>query len=429
MLFTPLTTLFFLVPLSTALDQFRHGVILEYADASGLTKRDNIVDHVARSLPGVKLKHRMDLSSDRIFHGASFRVTETAGHVDDNLLRRALTQYRDVITVYPLDVVQLQVQPTFDDSRGAAVRPRDVAQGAGAEADHVARARVPDQTSTRTRARKHRPREDAGLTDSGAGTGNSSASGLYVNYGTEGSPLVNPHASTGVDRLHAEQLTGRGVRIALLDSGIDAFHPALGGGYGPGFKVYGGADLTGESLDDPNSSVYTPGSSPLTQCENHGTGTASVAAGLPYHFGFVGVAPNASIEMYKVMKCRATTVHSDVGVKASIMAFDSGVDVISMSIGGPGGWSNSKDGFTSSPGAWATPCRLRLCTNRLLRRRRLGHSPRTHHRARNTCHRLGRQLRSQGSLDRQRHCWRLRHAQRGFGRGPVLAHAHRQRVV
>lgn len=42
---------------------------------------------------------------------------------------------------------------------------------------------------------------------------------------------------------------GRGVTIAVIDTGIDYTHPAFGGGCGAGFKVAGGYDFVND--DDP----------------------------------------------------------------------------------------------------------------------------------------------------------------------------------
>lgn len=94
-----------------------------------------------------------------------------------------------------------------------------------------------------------------------------------VIYPAEGTPLVNPHMLTGVDKLQSEGITGQGIKIAIIDSGIDPFHPALGAGYGPAFKVEGGFDFVGED--------GTADDSPVTTCSNHGTATSSIAAGMP----------------------------------------------------------------------------------------------------------------------------------------------------
>jgi hypothetical protein len=55
------------------------------------------------------------------------------------------------------------------------------------------------------------------------------------------------HAYTGVEHLHAQGIFGKGVVVAVVDTGVDYNHPALGGGYGPGFKVAGGYDLVGDA--------------------------------------------------------------------------------------------------------------------------------------------------------------------------------------
>jgi hypothetical protein len=55
------------------------------------------------------------------------------------------------------------------------------------------------------------------------------------------------HASTGVDKLHAKGITGAGATVAIVDTGVWYYHPALGGGFGPGFKVAGGYDLVGNA--------------------------------------------------------------------------------------------------------------------------------------------------------------------------------------
>lgn len=43
---------------------------------------------------------------------------------------------------------------------------------------------------------------------------------------------------------------GKGVRVALIDSGIDCSHPALGKGFGPGFKIAFGKNFADDDTDD-----------------------------------------------------------------------------------------------------------------------------------------------------------------------------------
>lgn len=42
---------------------------------------------------------------------------------------------------------------------------------------------------------------------------------------------------TNVSKLHALGIMGKGVQVAIIDSGVDYNHPALGGCFGSGCKV------------------------------------------------------------------------------------------------------------------------------------------------------------------------------------------------
>lgn len=79
-------------------------------------------------------------------------------------------------------------------------------------------------------------------------------------------PVWNPHALTGVETLHQRGIKGKGMTIAIIDSGIDYTHPALGGGIGEGYPIIGGYDFT--------TSTKQPGSDPK-DCIGHGTFVAS----------------------------------------------------------------------------------------------------------------------------------------------------------
>lgn len=45
------------------------------------------------------------------------------------------------------------------------------------------------------------------------------------------------HLMGHIDQLHSEGLTGNGTLIAIIDTGVDYNHPALGGGFGPNYKI------------------------------------------------------------------------------------------------------------------------------------------------------------------------------------------------
>lgn len=69
--------------------------------------------------------------------------------------------------------------------------------------------------------------------------------------GEGGGSLFAPHLMTQVDKLLAEGYTGKGLRIGLVDTGIDYNHPALGGCFGKGCLVEYGYDFNGDNDTSP----------------------------------------------------------------------------------------------------------------------------------------------------------------------------------
>lgn len=135
-----------------------------------------------------------------------------------------------------------------------------------------------------------------------------------------------PHNMTGVKKLREEGLLGSGIRVAVVDSGIDYKHPALGGCYGKGCLVGFGYNL----IDDTND--------PYDNCDGHGTHVSGLIAAQNNAYNFTGVAPNVTLGHYKVTKCHSGS-STDMIMKAFQMAFEDGANVITASIGGYSGWS------------------------------------------------------------------------------------------
>jgi subtilisin family serine protease len=186
--------------------------------------------------------------------------------------------------------------------------------------------------------------------------------------------------------------TGAGVKIAVIDTGVDFYHADFGGSgstadynYGlandttapafnadgttqafPSAKIPVGWDFVGDAYDassgDPAATTPHPDPNPL-DCNSHGTHTASTIAGFgelsdgstyhgPYDSSIYastdfkigpGVAPKAQLYVYRVFGCAGST---DVVTEAINRAVQDGVDVISMSLG-------SDFGTTSTPDAVA----------------------------------------------------------------------------
>ena len=165
-------------------------------------------------------------------------------------------------------------------------------------------------------------------------------------------------------------LTGAGVRVAVLDSGIDYTHARLGGpgtaeayeaAYGtsvddprttttdglfPTDKVIGGYDFIGEAwvpglpeVPDPDPIDCGPSAIAAPCAGGHGTHVAAIIAGTN------GVAPDAKLYAYKVCSAVSTSCSGVALLQAMDAALDpngdgdisDAVDVINMSLGSPYG--------------------------------------------------------------------------------------------
>jgi subtilisin family serine protease len=144
-------------------------------------------------------------------------------------------------------------------------------------------------------------------------------------------PLAS--AQWGPAQIHAEQAwatsTGTGAVIAVVDTGVDLFHPDLAG------QLVGGATFI-----NCNPSCGTgdwKGPDGVGQAEDaHGTHVSGIAAAATNNgIGIAGVAPNAKIMPVKVLENGSGT-YEDIALGVR-WAADHGADVINMSLGGTQG--------------------------------------------------------------------------------------------
>jgi subtilisin family serine protease len=150
---------------------------------------------------------------------------------------------------------------------------------------------------------------------------------------------------TGVDKAHAAGYDGRSVKIAIIDTGIDYLHPLLGAGFGPGHKVVGGYDFVGDKFIGNNTPV--PDKDPL-DCNGHGTHVAGIIGANPGNpFNIQGVAYGASLAAYRVFGCTGYTT-DDIIIRAMIMAFEDHADILTLSLGGVDGWTESSVAVVAS---------------------------------------------------------------------------------
>jgi len=119
----------------------------------------------------------------------------------------------------------------------------------------------------------------------------------------------------GTDTARLKGVNGEGVRIAVIDTGVDFNHPDLFG-WGPEGKVVGGYNFiqVGELPMDNNG---------------HGTQVAGVIAA---DGELKGIAPKAKILAYKVSE-DGNAVSSDLIIKAIEKAIEEKADIINISLG------------------------------------------------------------------------------------------------
>ena len=118
----------------------------------------------------------------------------------------------------------------------------------------------------------------------------------------------------GADRAYESGVSGSGVVVAVLDSGVNASHP----------------DLSGNIIDGWN---YVDNNKDVTDEDGHGTKVAGIIAAMANNsVGIAGVASSVSIMPLKVL---STTGGSWIDLdKAILRAAHSGVRIISLSLGG-----------------------------------------------------------------------------------------------
>lgn len=151
-------------------------------------------------------------------------------------------------------------------------------------------------------------------------------------------------AMTGADIAQSELgLTGEGVKVAVMDTGVDYDHADLGGdgvqrsdsAVFPTSRVVAGWDFVGDSFNaNPSSLGYDPVPQPDPRpddCHGHGTHVAGIVGA---NGDVVGVAPGVTFGAYRVFGCAAdVSTTADIMIAAMERALADGMHILNMSIG------------------------------------------------------------------------------------------------
>lgn len=145
---------------------------------------------------------------------------------------------------------------------------------------------------------------------------------------------------TGADIAQSELgYTGKGIKVGIVDSGIDYNHPDLGGTgvknelLFPTKRVPYGYDFVGDAYQAGTGSVPQPDKYP-DDCRGHGTHVAGIvgANGDFSKGGVRGVAPDVTFGAYRVFGCSGST-DTEILLKAMERAGKDRMDIVNMSLG------------------------------------------------------------------------------------------------
>ena len=153
-----------------------------------------------------------------------------------------------------------------------------------------------------------------------------------LNFGAAKGIVQNPMASAiaaqrkeetwGINRVHAPAawpLTeGKGVKVAVIDTGIDTGHPELSGKVDGGYSAITKTENPADYQDD----------------NGHGSHVAGTIAAKKDGKGVVGVAPKARLYAVKVLDADGSGNLSDV-IDGIVWAAKNKMDVANMSLGAP----------------------------------------------------------------------------------------------
>ena len=178
-------------------------------------------------------------------------------------------------------------------------------------------------------------------------------------------PTTTEYVGADTVRARNPSIDGSGIRLAVLDSGIDFTHRNLGGAgtvaaYASAYgfaangtncaatpqntstptwtsKVVGGYDFVGENW--PNTDLQ-PDPNPI-DCQGHGTNVADIAGGRSADGSWMGMAPGAQLYAVKVCSAVSTSCSGLAILQGLDYALDpnqdgdlsDAVDVVNMSLG------------------------------------------------------------------------------------------------
>ncbi|KON90437.1 hypothetical protein AF332_26200 [Sporosarcina globispora] len=139
-----------------------------------------------------------------------------------------------------------------------------------------------------------------------------------------------------IDKLHKEGITGEGVKVAVLDTGIDYNHPDLKDAYKGGYDFVDNdndpMETTYADWEKSNQPEYAYGSAYYTSHGTHVSGTIAGQNKNDSEVSVVGVAPDADLYVYRVLGPYGSGT-SEAVIAGIEKAVEDGMDVMNLSLG------------------------------------------------------------------------------------------------
>lgn len=142
-------------------------------------------------------------------------------------------------------------------------------------------------------------------------------------------PFAEQSIPWGISKIRATEVwpaygdKGTGIKVCVIDTGIDYNHPDLKDNYKGGYNFL---NNTTNPMDD----------------HGHGTHVSGTIAALDNDIGVIGVAPEAYIYSCKVLNSQGSGSYSNI-IAAIEWAMNNNMQIISMSLGGSGFSQTLKD--------------------------------------------------------------------------------------
>jgi subtilisin family serine protease len=152
------------------------------------------------------------------------------------------------------------------------------------------------------------------------------------------SKMMDSIPQINVDKLHAEEVTGEGIKVAVLDTGIDYHHPDLKDAYKGGYDfIDNDSDPMETTYEDWKSSGKpeinpTSGTAYYTEHGTHVSGTIAGEQKNTVDYAVKGVAPNVDLYGYRVLGPYGSGTSTSV-LSGIDQAVADDMDVMNLSLG------------------------------------------------------------------------------------------------